>query len=273
MPFQRNGHAELLGGRIDEIAHAVLHAGGDDEVFRLVLLQHQPLHLDVILGMSPVAQGIHVAEIQAVLQAEFDARQRAGDLAGDEGFAAYRRFVVEQDAVAGIDAIGLAVIDGDPVGIELGHRIGAARIERRGFLLRSFLHQTEQFGGGSLVEAGFLSQAENADGFQNAQCAQCVGVGGVFRLFERDRHMALRRQVVDFIRLHLLDDVHQAGGIGHVAVVQNERAALFMRILVQVVDAVGIEQRSAALDAVHLVAFFQQQFGEIGAVLAGNAGD
>ena len=48
---------------------------------------------------------------------------------------------------------------------------------------------------------------------------------------------------------------------------------LDVRVLVEVVDAVGVEQRSAALDAVHLVALFQQEFGQIGAVLAGDAGD
>ena len=38
-----------------------------------------------------------------------------------------RRFVIEQDAVAGIHAVGLAVVDGDPVGIELGDSVGRAR--------------------------------------------------------------------------------------------------------------------------------------------------
>ena len=86
--------------------------------------------------MAPVAQRAQVAEVQAVLQAERDARQRARDLARDEGLAAQRALVVEQDAVAGVHAVGLAVVHRDPVGVELGHRVGAARIERRGLLLR-----------------------------------------------------------------------------------------------------------------------------------------
>jgi hypothetical protein len=40
-----------------------------------------------------------------------------------------------------------------------------------------------------------------------------------------------------------------------------------------VVDALGVEQRGAALDAVHLVALLQQEFRQIGAVLPGDAGD
>jgi hypothetical protein len=85
--------------------------------------------------------------------------------------------------------------------------------------------------------------------------------------------MALRREVVDFVGLHLLDDAHQAGTVGHVAVVQREATIHSMRILVQVIDAVGVEQRCAALDAVHLVTLVEQELGKIGAILAGDAGD
>jgi hypothetical protein len=40
-----------------------------------------------------------------------------------------------------------------------------------------------------------------------------------------------------------------------------------------VVHALGVEQRGAALDAVDLVAFFKQELGEVGTVLAGNPGN
>ena len=85
--------------------------------------------------------------------------------------------------------------------------------------------------------------------------------------------MALGGQVVDLVRLHLLDDADQAGAVGQVPVVQDEPLLGFVRILVEVIDAVGVEQRRTALDAVHLVALLQQQFRQIGAVLAGDAGN
>ena len=85
--------------------------------------------------------------------------------------------------------------------------------------------------------------------------------------------MALRGEVVDFVGLDLLDDADQVGGVGQVAVVEDEAAVGVVRVLVEVVDAVGVEQRGAAFDAVDGVAFVQQEFGEIGAVLAGDAGD
>ena len=85
--------------------------------------------------------------------------------------------------------------------------------------------------------------------------------------------MALRGQVVDFVRLHLLDHVDQAGGVRHVAVVKHQAALFLVGILVEVVDAVGVQQGSAALDAMHFIPLFQKEFGEIGAILTGDAGD
>ena len=73
--------------------------------------------------------------------------------------------MVKQDAVAGIHAIGFAVVDDDPVRIHLGHSVGAARVERGGFFLGNFLHQTIKLGCAGLVEACFLLEAQDANGF------------------------------------------------------------------------------------------------------------
>jgi len=85
--------------------------------------------------------------------------------------------------------------------------------------------------------------------------------------------VALRSQIVDLVGLHLLDDADEAGAVRQVTVMQDEFAVGLMRVLVEMIDAIGVEQRGAALDAVDFVAFAQQEFGEIGAVLPGNAGD
>ena len=181
--------------------------------------------------------------------------------------------MIEEDAVAGIHAVGLAVVDRDPVGIELGHGVGRARIERRFFSLGNFLDLAVKLGGGGLVEPGLFLKPQNADGLQHPQGAQGVGIGRVFRRFKGDRHMALGRQIVDLVRLHLLDDPDQVGGIGQIAIVQNKPPVLFMRILVEVIDPVGVEQGGPSLDAVHLIAFFQQKFSQVGAVLTGDSGN
>jgi hypothetical protein len=78
--------------------------GRDHVVVGLVLLEHEPHHLDVLLGVAPVALGVEVAEVERVLEAHLDPGGGAGDLAGDEGLAAAGRLVVEEDAVAGVQA-------------------------------------------------------------------------------------------------------------------------------------------------------------------------
>src|SRR5579875_3677988 len=124
-PYDRA--VDACEGALDEFAHGVRLAGGEDVVVGLVLLQDQPHALDVVARVAPVALRVDIAEVEPLLQTALDGRDRAGDLAGDEGFAPHGRFVVEEDAVRGVQPVGLAVIDGDPVGVELGHGIGAAR--------------------------------------------------------------------------------------------------------------------------------------------------
>src|SRR5712692_10923726 len=91
---------ELLRRRVRKIAHAVLLARSDHEILRPVLLQHQPLRLDVVARVAPVAPRLEISQVQAVLDAQADAGQRPGDLAADESLAPDRRLVIEQDAVA-----------------------------------------------------------------------------------------------------------------------------------------------------------------------------
>jgi hypothetical protein len=54
--------------------------------------------------------------------------------------------------------------------------------------------------------------------------------------------MGLGCQVVYFIRLNLLDDSDQVGGIGQIAVMHDEPAVRLMGILIQVIYTVGVER-------------------------------
>src|SRR3546814_17380074 len=74
------------------------------------------------------------------------------DLTGHEGFAADRTFVVEQDSIRSMDAVGLPVVHRDPVGIELGGSVGRPRIEWRLLILWYLLRLAIEFRCGSLVE-------------------------------------------------------------------------------------------------------------------------
>jgi hypothetical protein len=95
----------------------------------------------------------------------------------------------------------------------------------------------------------------------------------VYSGLETHGHVALRGKIVDFVGLRLLDDTDEAGGVRQVAVVQEKAHPLLVRIAVEVVNAIGIEQTGAALDAVNDVALAKQEFCEVRTVLAGDAGD
>ena len=243
LTLPRDFDAEFVGGGIDEVAHRFLATGSNDEVVGFFLLQHQPLHFDVVAGMTPVTQRVQIAEIQAVLQPERDAGDGAGDFAGDESFAALRRFVIEKNAVAAENTVGFTVVDGDPVGVELGDGIGRAWVERRRFFLRGFLDEAVEFGSRGLVKARVLFEPENSDRFEQAQRADTVGVGRIFWRFEGNGHVALGGEVVDFVRANLLNDADQVRRVGHVAVVQRETPVVDVRILIEMIDAVSVEQR------------------------------
>ena len=157
-----------------------------------------------------------------------------------------------------MNAIGFAIVHHDPVAVELGHAIGRARIERGGFTLGHFLHQAVKFRGRSLIEAGLLFQTQNADRLKQTQRADSVGIRGVLGGFKADLHMALGGQIVDFVRLGLLNDADQVGRIRQIAVMQVKAGAFNMGIFVNIFDTAGVERRRAALNAMNFIALFQQ---------------
>lgn len=119
-------------------------------------------------------------------------------------------------------------------------------------------------------EAGFAFEPQQADGFEKAQGAQSIDIGGIFRRLERDLHMRLCAEIVDFVGGKVADESGQPRAIGQVALVEHYgwRARLG-----EVVNTAAIGERTAPLDTVDMVAFLQQKFGKIGAILAGNPGD
>src|SRR5689334_15350541 len=106
---------ELGEGAFGELAHAVRLAGGDDIIVGLGLLQHEPHRLDIVPGEAPVALRLEIAEVELLLQPFLDAADGARHLARDEGLAAPRALVVEENAVADEEAVSLAVVDGVPM--------------------------------------------------------------------------------------------------------------------------------------------------------------
>jgi hypothetical protein len=85
--------------------------------------------------------------------------------------------------------------------------------------------------------------------------------------------VALGAEVVDLVGLELVEELGQRRRVGQVPVVGEKADARLVRVVVEVIDPVGVEARGTADDAVDLVALLQQELGQVGAVLAGDAGD
>ena len=251
-----------------EFTDGVLHAGRNHEVFGLVVLQNEPHAFHVVLGVAPVAEAVEVAEVQAVLLALGDAGGGECDLAGHERLAAAFRFMVEKDAGAAEHVVGFAVFLDNPEAVKLRHCVGAVRVERGIFVLRDFFDLAVKFASRCLINAACLFQVVGAHGFQNAEHARGIHVGSKFRGVERNLHMALRREVVNFGRLDLAHDLHEAHGVAHVGVVQMEIRRAF-----QVGDTFAEIDRRTADDAVDFVALGEKEFRKVGAVLACNTCD
>ena len=246
----------------------MLHAGSDDEVLGLILLHDQPHALDIILGVAPVTQRIHVAQFQMILQTLGDTTSSQRDLTGDKVLATALRLMVEQDAVDSKHTVSIAVLLDHPEAVLLGHSIRRVGVERSGLALGNLLDLAVQLRGRSLIHLAGLGQTADTDGLQHAQNAQCVHIAGVLGCIKGDLNVALCGQIVDLIGLDLAYQTDQAGGIGQVTVMQGDRV-----LLDQVVDTSGVGDRSAADDAVDFVALLQQKLCQVGTILTSDTGN
>ncbi len=237
----------------------------------LGLLEHQPHRFDVIAGEAPVAFGVEVAEIQFFLESFLDAGGGAGDFAGDKCFAAAGAFVIEEDAVAGEHAVALAVIDSLPVAIDLGAGIGAAGIEGGCFGLRGLDDFAVHLAAGGLIKAD--GQSGVANGFEKIHGTHGIDGDGINGLIEADANVRLRAEVINFVRLNAREDFSQADAVDEIAVVEKKMGVGIVAVAIEVTDAVGVEGTAAADDAVNIVSFVEEKFGEIRAVLSGDTGD
>ena len=127
----------------------------EHKVVRLRLLGHHPYTLDIIArygahqhayiynrngrtDRAPIRAARRVSKIEGRLLAlpVPDLRCGAVDLARDESPPPARALVVEEDVLARVHAVCLAVVDDDPVHVQLRAAVRRARVERRCLALR-----------------------------------------------------------------------------------------------------------------------------------------
>ena len=251
-------------GDLAELADGVGLARSDDVIVGPRLLEHQPHRLHVVARESPIALGIEIPQPQLLRAAGRDSRDRIGDLARDELLAAPRRLVIEEDARAGEDPVRLAIVDGDVVCVRLGHAVRAARMERRELVLRCLADLAVHLGRRRLVELD--GAIDHADRFEQARGAEPGHLAGEDRLLPGCRHERHRREVIDLVGIDVVEQCDQRELVEQVAFADLDAVA-------QVGDALERFRRRAAGHAHDVVALLEQEFGEIGPVLSGDAGD
>src|SRR5262245_18535509 len=147
--------------------------------------------------------------------------------------------------------------------VHLGDDVRAARCERRRLALWRFGGIAEHLARRGLVEARF--RCHEAHGFEQARDAQRGELTGQLRLTPRRLHEGLRRQVVDLVGPRLAHRFLQRTLVEEIALHQIDA-------ILDVLDAFEVGRAAAAYEPVNLVAFFEQQLGEVRAVLSRDPG-
>ena len=79
--------------------------------------------------------------------------------------------------------------------------------------------------------------------------------------------------MVELSRLHFCDHSSNGGGVIQIGIVQKQPFCIGVGIGVQVLQAGPFHGAGSTYQAVDFVAFFQQEFREVGTVLTSDAGD
>src|SRR5262249_20028242 len=83
--------------------------------------------------------------------------------------------------------------------------------------------------------------------------------------------MALGGEVINLIRLRLLDDPNEVGSVRQVSVVHGKAQVLLMQVLIKMIDPPSVERGRAPLQAMHDIALIEQEFGKVRSILPGDS--
>lgn len=191
--------------------------------------------------MTPIANGVEIAEIQTILHSELNTGDSSRDFAGYKSGTTTGRFVVEQNTVREEHAISLAVVFDDPERKLLGNSVGRAGIKGGGLTLGSLHHLAVKLTRGGLIQTGFVGKTASADGVEQAEGSNTIHLSSILREIERNLHMTLSAEVVNLVGLNLRHQTAQVRGVRQISVVEEEVDTLAVRILVKVVNATSVE--------------------------------
>mmetsp|Transcript_39689 Transcript_39689/g.99356 ORF Transcript_39689/g.99356 Transcript_39689/m.99356 type:complete len:299 (-) Transcript_39689:242-1138(-) len=224
-------HAGMPKGNVAKLLDRVRLACRHHKILRLLVLKNKVHALHVVPRVPPVSCSVQVAERHRLLISRLDGCNRTSDLSRHKRLATAWRLMVEEDTVDCVHAVGLAVVDDAPVGHELCARVGRARVEGRLLALAGLLDLAVELRGRGLVVPAGLLEAGLADCLESVEGADGVDVCRVDGEFKRRVHVALGRQVVELVRLHLVQEGDQVVEVCDVAIVREERDLAGLGIL------------------------------------------
>lgn len=117
---------------------------------------------------------------------------------------------------------------------------------------------TEKFRRGSLIETACLAETQNTHGSEQAQRAERIGIGRIFRRFKAYLNMALRAEIINLVGPHFLNDTAQIGCIGQVTEMQAEANVLLMRVLIEMIDTRSVERGRPPFQTMYAIAFLSR---------------
>src|ERR1051326_350247 len=203
-------------------------AGGENKIVAGILLQHLPHSVDVFRGVTPIAFCVEVAEKQFLLQSVLDGGDGPGNFAGNKGLAAPRTFVVEQDGGTGVKSVAFTVVYGCPVGKNFRDTVGTARPEWCPLCLRDFLYFAIHLAARGLVKT--RANASLTDRFQNSDGSDTCHIRRVFGNIKADANVALCPEMINFIRLQIIKQLHQINGVSKIPIVEKKADAVDVRV-------------------------------------------
>lgn len=113
-----------------------------------------------------------------------------------------------------------------------------------------------------------------ANGLQKSERTGGDNIGGIIGDLEGNSDMRLSSEIVDLIGEDSVEPSTEGRGIGEIRIVKLHSSLVsVVRVDVDVIDPLGVEVGGTPNEAVHFVAFVEEEFSEVGTILAGDAGD
>src|SRR6266700_7531489 len=128
-------------------------ACGNDVIFRLILLQHQPHGLHIVTRKAPITAGLQVAQFYTTLLAARYLCDAISDLAGHKVEASPRGLMVIEDTRTGKEAVCFPIVFHHMMGKQLRAAIWASRMHGRILILGRVYSIAVQLTGRSLIES------------------------------------------------------------------------------------------------------------------------